>query len=31
VVDDSKHWYQKPEFVAVIVAAIALTLTLIFW
>lgn len=31
VVDDSKHWYQKPEFMAVIVAVIALTLTLIFW
>ncbi|HDS08167.1 MAG TPA: Na+/galactose cotransporter [Bacteroides sp.] len=31
VVDDSKHWYQKPGFMAVIVAVIALTLTLIFW
>ena len=31
VVDDSKHWYQKPEFLAVIVGSIAIILTVIFW
>jgi solute:Na+ symporter, SSS family len=31
IVDDSKHWYQKPEFLAVIVGAIAIALTFILW
>jgi SSS family solute:Na+ symporter len=31
VVDDSKYWYQKPEFLAVIVGVIALVLSIIFW
>ncbi len=29
--DDSKHWYQRPIVMAIIVGAIALTLSLIFW
>ncbi len=29
--DDSKHWYQKPVVMAIVVGAIALTLSLIFW
>jgi SSS family solute:Na+ symporter len=31
VQDDSKYWYQKPEFLAILVAAIAITLSIIFW
>lgn len=31
VVDDSKYWYQKPTFLAIIVGIIAVTLTIIFW
>ena len=31
VVDDSKHWYQRPGFMAVVVAIIALALSIIFW
>jgi len=30
-VDDSKHWYQKPEFMAWVVAIVALVLSIIFW
>ncbi|HYW95828.1 MAG TPA: hypothetical protein VE870_09585, partial [Bacteroidales bacterium] len=30
-VDDSKHWYQKPVVMAIIVSAIAITLSIIFW
>ncbi len=30
-VDDSKHWYQKPAFLSIIVAAIAIALSIIFW
>jgi SSS family solute:Na+ symporter len=29
--DDSKHWYQKPGFMAIIVGAMALALSLLFW
>ena len=29
--DDSKYWYQKPGFMAIVVGAIALALSLIFW
>ena len=29
--DDSKHWYQKPQFLAVIVAIIAIVLSSLFW
>jgi SSS family solute:Na+ symporter len=29
--DDSKQWYQKPGFLAIIVGALALTLSIIFW
>ncbi len=29
--DDSKYWYQKPEFLAIIVGAIAIVLSIIFW
>lgn len=31
VKDDSKYWYQKPEFLAIIVAAIAIILSIIYW
>jgi SSS family solute:Na+ symporter len=31
VVDDSKYWYQRPTFLAIIVGIIAVTLTIIFW
>jgi SSS family solute:Na+ symporter len=31
VQDDSKHWYQTPVFLAIIVGAIALALSIIFW
>ncbi|HPR32203.1 MAG TPA: sodium:solute symporter family protein [Prolixibacteraceae bacterium] len=31
VVDDSKHWYQKPSFLALIVGIIAIVLTIIYW
>lgn len=31
VVDDSKYWYQKPGFLAIVVGVIALTLSIIFW
>ena len=29
--DDSKYWYQKPGFMAIIVGSIALALSLLFW
>ncbi|RLD69181.1 MAG: Na+/galactose cotransporter [Bacteroidetes bacterium] len=29
--DDSKHWYQKPEVMAVVIGAIAIVLSIIFW
>ena len=29
--DDSKHWYQKPQFLAIIVAAITIVLSILFW
>jgi SSS family solute:Na+ symporter len=29
--DDSKYWYQKPEVMAVVVGAIAIVLSIIFW
>ena len=31
VQDDSKHWYQTPTFLAIIVGALALALSIIFW
>jgi SSS family solute:Na+ symporter len=31
VVDDSKHWYQRPVFMAIVVGIIALALSIIFW
>jgi len=31
VQDDSKHWYQTPVFLAIIVGALALALSIIFW
>jgi len=31
VVDDSKHWYQKPVFLAWVVAIVAVILSVIFW
>ncbi len=31
VQDDSKYWYQKPVFIAVIVGILALALSLIYW
>ena len=31
VVDDSKYWFQKPTFLAIIVGVIALTLSIVFW
>ena len=31
VQDDSKYWYQKPAFMAIVVGAIALALSIIFW
>jgi len=30
-IDDTKNWYQKPGFMAIVVGAIALALSLIFW
>jgi solute:Na+ symporter, SSS family len=30
-IDDSKHWYQKPGFLSIIVGAIAIILSIIFW
>jgi SSS family solute:Na+ symporter len=30
-IDDSKHWYQKPVFLAYVVAGTALVLSIIFW
>jgi SSS family solute:Na+ symporter len=29
--DDSKYWYQTPEFLAVVVGVIAIVLTVIYW
>jgi len=29
--DDSKHWYQTPGFMAIVVGVIALVLSIIFW
>jgi SSS family solute:Na+ symporter len=29
--DDSKYWYQNPVFFAVVVGAVALALSLLFW
>jgi len=29
--DDSKYWYQKPQFLAVIVAVITIILSILFW
>jgi len=29
--DDSKYWYQKPGFLAIIVGSIALALSFLFW
>jgi len=29
--DDSKHWYQKPEVMAIVIGAIAIALSIIFW
>jgi SSS family solute:Na+ symporter len=29
--DDSEHWYQTPHFLAIIVGAIAIVLSIIFW
>ena len=31
VVDDSKHWYQTPGFLAILVGVMAIILTIIFW
>jgi len=31
VVDDSKYWYQKPGFIAIVVGVIAIALSIIFW
>jgi SSS family solute:Na+ symporter len=31
VKDDSKYWYQKPAFMAIIVGAITIVLSIIFW
>lgn len=31
IVDDSKYWFQKPTFLAIIVGVIALSLSIIFW
>jgi SSS family solute:Na+ symporter len=31
VQDDSKHWYQTPTFLAIIVGALTLVLSIIFW
>jgi len=30
-IDDSKHWFQRPGFLAILVGVIALVLTIIFW
>jgi len=30
-IDDSKYWFQKPTFLAIIVGLIAMTLSIIFW
>jgi len=29
--DESKHWYQRPQFLAIIVGIIAVVLSIIFW
>jgi SSS family solute:Na+ symporter len=29
--DDSKYWFQKPEFLAIVIGAIAIVLSIIFW
>ena len=29
--DDSKYWFQKPEFMAVVIGAIVIVLSIIFW
>ncbi|MBE0647653.1 MAG: sodium:solute symporter family protein [Bacteroidales bacterium] len=29
--DESKHWYQRPQFLAIIVGIIAIVLSIIFW
>ena len=29
--DDSKHWYQKPGIIAIIVGIMALALSILFW
>ncbi len=29
--DDSKHWYQTPGFLAIVVGALALALSILFW
>ncbi|MCK5066306.1 MAG: sodium:solute symporter family protein [Bacteroidales bacterium] len=31
VKDDSKYWYQKPQVMAIIIGAIAIVLSIIFW
>ena len=31
VVDDSRYWYQKPGFLAIVVGVVALALSIIFW
>jgi len=31
VIDDSKHWYQKPGFLAWVVGIIAVILSILFW
>jgi SSS family solute:Na+ symporter len=31
VQDDSKHWYQRPGFIAIVVGTLALALSLIYW
>jgi len=31
VVDDSRYWYQKPGFMAIVVGVIAIALSIIFW
>jgi SSS family solute:Na+ symporter len=30
-IDDSKHWYQKPGFLSLVVAIVAIVLSIIFW
>jgi SSS family solute:Na+ symporter len=29
--DDSKYWYQKPQVMAIVIGAIAIVLSIIFW